>query len=141
MRRKRELLRPEHATSWEEFQARSAIEQEECRDLMGSWRHVGLIFLSVLPGSAAMAFWYVVAHTYGTALVTALLIAVICTALFAWPFGTVMRAGVRRCRRYMELDHLRTEWQARARRGEIPESAPGGPQVWRGQATAGATGT
>jgi hypothetical protein len=131
MRHKRELLPSENATSWEEFQARSAIEQEECRGATGSWKDTGLIFLSVIPGFGAIAFAYAAAHTSGTTLVMALLIAIICTALFAWPFGAVLRTGLRGARRYLELDHLRAEWQVRTWRGEIPESAPGGPKVWR----------
>jgi hypothetical protein len=46
-------------------------------------------------------------------------------------FGRIELRGVRGSKRYMQLDRLSKEWQARARRGEIPETRPGGPKVWR----------
>jgi len=51
--------------------------------------------------------------------------------LLIWLFGKVMRRGVSGSKRYMELDRLRKEWQAKAERGEIPQTTPGGPKVWR----------
>jgi hypothetical protein len=42
-------------------------------------------------------------------------------------------------KRYVELDRLREEWQAKAERGEIPQTTPGGPRIWRDEAEAGAT--
>lgn len=133
----RELLRPEDATSWEEFKARCMVAQ--ARTQSGSWKDIILILVSVIPGFSAIAFWYVVAHTSGTALVMALIIAVICTGLFAWPFGIVMRKGARGARRYMELSRLRKQWQARATRGQIPLTTPGGPKVWRDELDTGVT--
>ena len=62
--RRHELLRPEDATTWEEFQARWVIERGR------------------------------------------------------------YRAARRSCR-------LAREWEARAKRGEIPQASPGGPKVWR----------
>jgi hypothetical protein len=150
---KRQLLRPEDASSWEEFQARSVIEQAECRGSTGTNRNIGLTLLAVIPGFGAILFWGSFALTFnsasapdgttGTALARwpLFVLAVICTGLFVWVFGKVMRQGVRGSRRYMELDRLRKEWRARAERGEIPQTAPGGPKVWRDEMEAEAQGT
>jgi hypothetical protein len=42
-----------------------------------------------------------------------------------------MRRGVRGTKRYRELGRLSKEWRARADRGEIPLTTPGGITVWR----------
>jgi hypothetical protein len=127
----RELLRPEDATSWEEFQARSIIEQAQCRGSNSSWKKIGQTLLSVIPGSGAILFWAAFAITHDGGQWLLLVFAVICTGVFAWLFGGVMRTGIHGTRRYYELDRLRKEWQARAQRGEIPETSPDGPKVWR----------
>jgi hypothetical protein len=128
---KRELLRPEDATSLEEFQARSAMEQVLLRGNVGTWKTIGLSALSGLLALVTIAFWFVVAHTSGGMRWAMVVIALIPTFLLIWAFGSVMRPGMRGSRRYVELDRLGKEWQARAQRGEIPETSPGGPKVWR----------
>jgi hypothetical protein len=40
---------------------------------------------------------------------------------------------VRGSKRYLQLDRLSKDWQARAGSGEIPETRPGGPKIWRDQ--------
>jgi hypothetical protein len=39
------------------------------------------------------------------------------------------------------LDRLSKEWQARAERGEIPQTTPGGPRVWQNEVEAETQGT
>lgn len=128
---KREMLRPEDATSWEEFQARCTVEQAQCRGSTGSWKNIGLSALSGLLVLVAITFWYIVAVTPGAGRWVMAVVALIPTGLLIWVFGGVMRQGVRGSRRYVELDRLRKQWQARAERGEIPQTTPGGPKVWR----------
>lgn len=140
-RRDRELLRPEDATSWEEFQARSTIEQAQCRAVNGSWKDIGRIVISAVPGFGALIFWIGVAMAHNAGRWFLLVFALICTGLFSWGFGGVMRKGVRGSRRYMQLDRLREEWQARVERGEVPQTTPGGPKVWQDEAKAEVTGT
>lgn len=129
--RKRELLRPEESTSFEEFQARSTMEQLLLRGSGGSWKTIGLSLLSGLIALAVIISWAVVAITPGTMRWAMVIIALIPTGLLAWVFGGVMRRAVGSTRRYYKLDRLRKEWQARAERGEIPVTTPGGPKVWR----------
>ncbi len=128
---RRELLPPEESVSLDEFMARSSMEQVQLRGSTGSWNKIGLSLLSSVLAVAAIAFWFVVAHTAGGARWMALVIALIITGLLVWAFGSVMGPGVRGSRRYYELDRLRKEWQARAQRGEIPATTPDGPRVWR----------
>ena len=45
----RELLRPEDATSLEEFQARRAVEQAQIRGMNSSWKRLGAITRSARP--------------------------------------------------------------------------------------------
>ncbi|HYZ55757.1 MAG TPA: hypothetical protein VE733_19965 [Streptosporangiaceae bacterium] len=139
--RNRKLLRPEDATSWEEFQARSVIEQAQCRGSTGSWKDIGRIVISAVPGFGALIFWIGVGTAHDAGRWFLLILALICTGLFSWGFGGVMRKGWRGSRRYMELDRLRKEWQAKAERGEIPQTTTGGPKVWQDEVEAETQGT
>ena len=53
----RQLLRPEDATSLEEFQARRVVEQAQIRASNSSWKGIGRILLSSLIASGAILFW------------------------------------------------------------------------------------
>src|ERR1700733_6967488 len=55
--RGRELLPPEEATSWDEFQDRWVIERARYQGTGRTWRETGRLWLSVLPGLAAVVFW------------------------------------------------------------------------------------
>jgi hypothetical protein len=130
----RELLRPEDATSLQEFQARRIVEQAQIRALNSSWKGIGRILLSGVIAFAAILFWGGMAFAKGGGGKWILLVlAIICTMLFLWIFGGIERRGVRGSKRYMQLNRMSKEWQARARSGEIPETRPGGPKVWRDQ--------
>lgn len=129
--REHELLRPEDATSWEEFQSRWVIERARHRVAGRSWKDTARIVLSVIPGLAAVVFWVGVAVSGHAARWVLLILALACTALFGWDLGGALRPRWRAGRRRHELDRLRDEWQARAERGEIPQATPGGPKVWR----------
>ena len=127
----RELLRPEDATSLEEFQARRIVEQAQIRGMHSSWKGIGRILLSGVIAFAAIVFWGSMAFAKGGGRWPLLVLAIACSLLFLRIFGRIELRGVRGSKRYMQLDRLSKEWQARAGRGEIPEASPGGPKVWR----------
>lgn len=127
----RELLRPEDATSLDEFQARRIVEEAQIRGMNSSWKRIGTILLSSLICFAAIFCWVGVATIQGGTRWFFLVLAVGFTFWFLRMFGRIELRGVRGSKRYMQLDRLSKEWQARARRGEIPETRPGGPKVWR----------
>jgi hypothetical protein len=134
----RELLRPEDATSWEEFQARATIEQARCRGSNGSWSAIGRTVLAAACAFVAILAWGTMGFTHGSAKWVVLPFALIFTGLAVWIFGTVMRRGVGGSKRYSQLTRLSKEWQAKAERGEIPQTTPGGPKVWRDELGTGA---
>lgn len=143
-RSNRKLLRPEDSTSWEEFQARCIVEQAQCRAANSSNKAIGQAILSgvlVVPGIIS---WSVVAEAAKSASWGAmgfgLFFALVFTGLFLRYFGRGIRRGFGGSKRYMELTRLHKEWQAKAERGEIPQTTPGGPKVWRDELKAGATG-
>ncbi len=127
----RELLRPEDATSLEEFQARRLVEQAQIRALNSSWKDIGRIILSGFLALAAIIFWVGVATEHDAGRWFMLLFALICTGFFIRIFGRIELRGARGSKRYIQLDRLSKEWQAGAARGEIPQTTPGGPKVWR----------
>jgi hypothetical protein len=127
----RELLRPEDATSLEEFQARRIVEQAQIRGMHGSWKEIGRIILSGALGFAAIFFWGSMAFAKDGGKWILLVPAIACTLLFVRIFGRIELRGVRGSKRYIQLDRLSKEWQARAARGEIPQATSGGPKVWR----------
>jgi apolipoprotein N-acyltransferase len=127
----RELLRPEDATSLEEFQARRIVEQAQIRAMHSSWKDIGRIFLSSLIVFIDIFFWYAMAKQAGPGRWAWLVLALVFAGLFLRIFGRIELRGVRGSKRYMQLDRLSKEWQARAARGEIPQTTPGGPKVWR----------
>ena len=127
----RELLRPEDAASLEEFQARRQAEQAQIRALNSSWKDIGRIILSGFLALAAIIFWVGVATEHDAGRWFMLLFALICTGFFIRIFGRIEFRGARGSKRYIQLDRLSKEWQARAARGEIPQTTPGGPKVWR----------
>jgi hypothetical protein len=130
---KRELLRPEDATSLEEFQARRVVEQAQIRGMNGSWKRIGAILLSSLICFFAIFCWVGVGIGQGGVRWFFLVLALGFTFWFLRIFGKIELRGVRGSKRYLQLNRLSKEWQARAQRGEIPAAAPGGPKVWRDQ--------
>jgi hypothetical protein len=127
----RELLRPEDATSLEEFQARRTVEQAQIRALNSSWKGIGRILLSSLIAFGAILLWGGMAFAKGGAKWVLLVLAIACTVLFLRIFGGIERRGVRGSKRYRQLDRLSKEWRAKASRGEVPATTPDGPKVWR----------
>jgi hypothetical protein len=131
-RKNRELLRPEDATSLEEFQARKVAEQAQIRGMNSSWKTIGKILLSSLIAFIAIFGWagFAIGSGNGARWVF-LAIAIIMTLLFLWIFAPIeFRAGGG-SKRYVQLNRLDREWQARADRGEIPRATPSGPKVWK----------
>jgi len=131
--RGRDLLPPEDATSWDEFQERYAIERGRYQVTGRSWKDTARIAGSVVPGLAAVVFWVAFALTGAGVRWLLLVLALLCTLLFAWALGGVLRRRWRAGRRGRQLDRLRDEWHARAERGELPRTSPDGPKVWRNQ--------
>lgn len=127
----RDLLPPEEATSWDEFQARWVIERARYRVNGQSWKDTGRIVLSVIPGLAAVVFWVAFAVTAHAGRWVLLILALACTALWGWLLSGVLRQRWRAGHRRRELDQLRDEWHARLERGELPRTTPDSPKVWR----------
>jgi hypothetical protein len=127
----RELLPPEQATSLEEFQARRIAEQVQMRGMNSSNKRLGLILLSSLLAFLAIFGWIGVAQGTGGPRWVFLVLALGFSYGFFRIFGAIELRGVRGSKRYMQLTRMSKEWQARARRGEIPSTSPGGPKVWR----------
>jgi hypothetical protein len=127
----RELLRPEDATSLDEFQARRMVEQAQIRGINSSWKTIGTILLSSVVCVAAIVCWVGVATIDDVARWVFLVLAIGFTFWFLRMFGRIELRGVRGSGRYLQLDRLSKDWQARAARGEIPRTKPGGPKVWR----------
>lgn len=131
----REPLRPEDAASLQEFQARRVAEQAQIRALNGSWKGIGRILLASVVGFGAIVFWGAMAVGAGAGRWVLLILAIACTLLFLRIFGRIERRGVRGSKRYMQLDRMSKEWQAKASRGEIPVTTPDGPTVWQDELT------
>jgi hypothetical protein len=132
-RKKEDLLRPEDAASLEEFQARKAVEQARIRGMNSSWKTIGKIILSGFLALGAIIFWVGVAEEHDAGRWFMLLFALICTVLLIRIFGRIELRGAGGSKRYVQLNRLDKEWQAKAERGEIPRTTPGGPRVWKDQ--------
>lgn len=129
----RQVLPPEEATSFQEFQARRIVEQAQIRAMNSSWKRLGLIMLCVPLIILAIFGWYGVAEGAGATRWVFLIFALAVTYGFLRVFGRIELRGVRGSKRYMQLNRMSHDWQARAQRGEIPETSPEGPKVFRDQ--------
>lgn len=127
----RELLRPEDATSLEEFEARCTIEQAKSRGANSSNKAIGQTLLCVPLLFIDIFLWYGTATQKGGGRWVWLVFALVFAWLFLWLFGKIMMRGMGGSKRYAELSRLRKEWRAKAERGEIPQTTPGGIKVYR----------
>jgi hypothetical protein len=133
-RDKRVPLRMEDATSWEEFQARYDAQMEvvirrytsPLRWLWFAAATWSLIIDALLwdlfagrpsPGRR----WIILSLA-----VFFLLSVIICFIRSPVPYRPIGK-------RQRKLDAVRDDWKARADRGEIPMTTPGGPKVWQEQ--------
>jgi hypothetical protein len=132
-RKNRDLLRPEDATSLEEFQARKVVEQAQIRGMNSSWKTIGKIMLSSLIVIIDIFFWFTFDRETGVAKWVLLVFALLFLGLFLRIFGKIELRGAGGSKRYIQLNRLDKEWQAKAERGEIPRTTPGGPKVWKDQ--------
>jgi hypothetical protein len=132
-RKNKDLLRPEDATSLEEFQARKAVEQAQIRGMNSSWKTIGKIVLSSVIAFFAIFAWVGVGTLHNGGRWFFLVIAIILTGFFLRIFGRIELRGAGGSKRYVQLNRLDKEWQAKAERGEIPRTTPGGPKVWKDQ--------
>jgi hypothetical protein len=99
----------------------------------GSWKRIAAILLSSLVCFAAIFCWVGVGTGHGGVRWFFLALALAFTLWFLRLFGRIELRGVRGSKRYMQLNRMSKDWQARASSGEIPATAPGGPKVWRDQ--------
>ena len=129
--RDRELLRPEEAASWEEFLARCTAEQARCRASGASGKALSDTVLAAPLAFGAFLFWAGVAVEHDAGRWFLLVVALFFTWLLLQALGRTIHSGLGGSRRHTELTRLRRQWQARVERGEIPQSTPGGPKVWR----------
>ena len=129
--RDRELLPPEEATSWEEFLARCTAEQAQCRTADTSGNALGDMVLAAPLAFGAFLFWAGVAVEHDAGRWFLLVVALFFTWLLLQVLGRAVHSSVSGSKRHTELSRLRRQWQVRAERGEIPQSTPGGPKVWR----------
>jgi hypothetical protein len=130
---KRVPLRPEDATSWEEFQARYAAElQVEVRPYRAPKRWLWML-AAVVCGLIDAGLWGGVAQGSSPGRWIALPFAVILILPVIFCLAMSPAPGVPVTDRLRELDGVREEWRARVERGEIPMTTPGGPKVWQDQ--------
>ena len=132
-RDKRVPLRAEDATSWEEFLARFRAERAaEIRRVEPPkkwlWFLAGMGF-----GLIDLILWVGLVQwpSPGRWIALPFALAFIFPVIICIALGPVWR-GTPITDRTRELDAAWQEWKARADRGEIPMTTPGGPQVWQG---------
>ena len=127
-----ELLHPEDAASWAEFQARSVVAQRQCYGRHAPKMKLVVLLLGLLCGLGAVISLVVTVitatHDHWTAAGTAFACAVVLDAPFMWAYELVKWPPFAGSKRYKDL---RKAWQARADRGEFPSATPGRPKVWR----------
>jgi|HubBroStandDraft_2_1064218.scaffolds.fasta_scaffold02427_8 hypothetical protein len=129
--RDRELLPPEDATSWEEFLARCTAEQAQCRAAGTSGNALGDMVLAAPLAFGAFLFWAGVAVEHDAGRWFLLMVALFFTWLLLQVLGRAVHSSVSGSKRHIELSRLRKQWQTMVESGEIPQSSPGGPKVWR----------
>ena len=129
--RDRALLPPEEATSWEEFLARCTAEQAQCRAAGTSGNALGDMVLAAPLAFGAFLFWAGVTVEHDAGRWFLLMVALFFTWLLLQVLGRAVHSGVSGSKRYTELSRLRKQWQTMVESGEIPQSTPGGPKVWR----------
>ena len=129
--RDRELLPPEDATSWEEFLARCTAEQAQCRAAGTSGNALGDMVLAAPLAFGAFLFWAGVTVEHDAGRWFLLMVALFFTWLLLQVLGRAVHRRVSGSKRGTELSRLRKQWQSLVESGEIPQSTPGGPKVWR----------
>jgi hypothetical protein len=133
-RDKREPLRAEDATSWEEFQARYEAEVADGIRRYRSPKRWLWMLAAVACGFIDLALWVGgVVQGSSPGRWIALPFAVILVFPFIFFLAMSPAPGRPITKRQRELDAVRDDWKARADRGEIPMTTPGGPRVWQQQ--------
>jgi hypothetical protein len=131
---KREPLRAEDATSWEEFLARYDAEVEAATRRSQSPKKWLWFLAAVACGFIDLVLWVGgVVQGSSPGRWIALPFAVILIFPFIFFLALGPQWGVPIPNRKRELDAVRDDWKARADRGEIPMTTPGGPRVWQQQ--------
>jgi hypothetical protein len=112
----RDLPRPEDATSWEEFQARSAAERAAWGPSASPTQARSQLVLGLVFGFGAGVFWTGTVLATGMGTWALLLLAVLSTWMFARYFTKGLRRGALGTRRYWEVLWLSGQWRARIAR-------------------------
>ena len=127
-------LRAQDATSWEEFQARYDAEVERAirreKSLLRQLWTTALAIASVLIDAI---LWAAFATTSSPGRWIVLVLAVLFIAVVIFSLALLPARGRPVTAVQRELDAVRPEWKARAERGEIPMTTPGGPKIWQDQ--------
>src|ERR1700684_4081154 len=129
--RDRELLRPEEAASWEGCLARCTAEQARCRASGASGKALSDTVLAAPLAFGAFLFWAGVTVEHDAGRWFLLMVALFFTWLLLQVLGRAVHSGVSGSKRHTELSRLRKQWRTMVESGEIPQSTPGGPKVWR----------
>src|ERR1700749_2708908 len=95
----RDLLRPEDATSWEEFQARSAAERAVWGPSASPTQARSQLVLGLVFGFGAGVFWTGAVLATGVGTWALLLLAALSTWMFAQYFTRGLRRGALGTRR------------------------------------------
>jgi hypothetical protein len=112
----RDLPRPEDATSWEEFQARSAAERAVWGPSASPTQARSQLVLGLVFGFGAGVFWTGTVLATGMGTWVLLLLAALSTWMFARYFTSGLRRGALGTRRYWEVLWLSGQWRARIAR-------------------------
>lgn len=130
-----ELLHPEDAASWEEFQAHIVATKRQRYGRYAPKTKLAVLVLGLLCGAGALVSLVVTViaatHDHWTAAGIAFACAVVLDALFMWAYDLVKWPPFAGSKRYKELRVLRKAWQARADRGELQSATPAGPKLRR----------
>ena len=94
-RKNQDLLRPEDATSLEEFQARKVVEQAQIRGMNSSWKTIGKVFLSAFLALVDIFFWFAFATNSGAGKWVWLVLALVVLGLIIRIFGRIELRGAR----------------------------------------------
>jgi hypothetical protein len=119
------MLRPEDATTLEEFQARRDAELARITAPGAYWKQVFRIALAIAAAGIDAFYWYRVSQASGEEVwhVLALALLFACSTVSA---ASCVKPGVLTGskRRRGELDRLGAQWRARAEADEAARTAP-----------------
>jgi hypothetical protein len=110
-------LRPEDATTLEEFQARRDAELARIGAPGASWTHAFTIMLTIAVAAIDVFYWHRFSQASGGERWHVLALALLFLCATVSVGGKVLLSGPKR--RRGELERLSAQWQERADRGEV----------------------